>query len=139
MTQVWHLQCRHCGMITDNPTIVPHPDKDKEFREMQDKANEYLSKGIRVPGVYITEGKYNHSITCPVCENETRFWRDEPFPTDVVKDVVRITLRAAGIKIDAILQEEIDRAEEAGHKIKGIELPRMSHYKGIPITFYSIK
>lgn len=26
--------------------------------------------------------KYNHSITCPVCENETRFWREEPFPAE---------------------------------------------------------
>ena len=77
------LCCKHCGMITDNPEITPHPERDKLFREMQEKANEYLLKGDRVPGVYIIEARYNYSITCPVCENETRFWRDKPFPVDV--------------------------------------------------------
>lgn len=73
--------CKHCGMIADNPTIIPHPDKDKEFREYKKRIAEWVEKGQRIPGVYLVD-MYNHSITCPVCLNETRFWRDEPFPTD---------------------------------------------------------
>ena len=60
--------CKHCGMITDEPEIVSHPDKDVIYRDKKDFAS-------------IMKSRYNHSITCPVCQNETRFWRDEPFPT----------------------------------------------------------
>lgn len=75
--------CKHCGMITDEPEIKPLPDKDKEFREMARPGDYYVSRGRLVPGVYAVGGdRYNHSITCPVCLNETRFWREEPFPAD---------------------------------------------------------
>ena len=76
--------CKHCGMITDEPTIVPHPDKDAEYR---DKMSHYKGK----PSAFflINTPPYNHSITCPVCENETRFWRDKPFPSDIPIDEIR--------------------------------------------------
>lgn len=85
--------CKHCGMITDNPTIVPHPDKDAYFRNLEKHHSSYLKK-VECPISHYTiivydllfvelQGRYNHSITCPVCLNETRFWREKPFPTDV--------------------------------------------------------
>lgn len=52
--------CKYCGMITENPTIESLP-KMRQF----DKANRYL-----------------YRIICPVCLNETSFWRDRPFPID---------------------------------------------------------
>ncbi len=61
--------CKSCGMITENPEIVPHPDS-RFYRGRKQKGDGFLLRS------------FNHSITCPVCENETRFWRDKPFPTD---------------------------------------------------------
>ncbi len=72
------FHCKHCGMITDNPVIDPHLERNDMFREP-------ISARIKLSGEY-----YNYSITCPVCENETRFWREEPFPTD---DLHRTTLK----------------------------------------------
>ncbi len=88
--------CKHCGMITDNPEIVPHPDKDKFYREREkERDNLFCAMGneddLRL--LYINSLrathidnmlrlKYNHSITCPICLDEPRFWREEPFPTD---------------------------------------------------------
>jgi len=71
-----HFVCKFCGMITDNPIIVPQPEKDKEYRN-------FLKSSKPKAISYILDARYNHSITCPVCLNETRFWRSEPFPTDV--------------------------------------------------------
>ena len=83
--------CKFCGMITDEPTIVPHPDKDVYYRELSKEYEAYWQDGKNFGTFYMVrldeferrlEGKYNHSITCPVCLNETRFWREEPFPVD---------------------------------------------------------
>lgn len=96
--------CKHCGMITENPEIVPHPDRDKEFREILRIAREYEAKGKPVPGVYRVK-EYNYSITCPVCLNETRFWRDEPFPTDT------LTIEEQQAKLDYFLRTTHCRAD----------------------------
>ncbi len=63
--------CHNCGMITDDPEIVPHPERSTMYRKPF--STRFLLSGV----------VYNHSITCPVCLNETRFWRDIPFPVDV--------------------------------------------------------
>lgn len=97
--------CKFCGVITDNPEIVPHPETEKEIfnaiselraqidaiRNVHEKVRE--GHDIRLDELAVLYShldeakkslvaKYNYSITCPVCQNETRFWRDEPFPTD---------------------------------------------------------
>ena len=104
-------------MITDNPEIIPD------------------GKGLT--NVLVPSEIFIYGITCPVCENETRFWREKPFPTDVKSDTfkLRVTLKAS-TRFGDILQEEIDKAEEAGHKIVGIELPKLSSFGGLPITYY---
>lgn len=79
--------CRHCGMVTDNPEIVPHPEADKQFREfLEEHKGDWQSSDGATRYAYgnVIKEKYNHSITCPVCENATRFWRDKPFPTDTM-------------------------------------------------------
>lgn len=134
--------CKFCGMITDNPEIVPHPDKDKEYREIGEK----LHKQGPSPEKYWTSlsyemyeasysHKYNHSITCPVCLNETRFWRDEPFPTDKPSPVDKVMLNAE-TRIRQVLDEEIDKAKTKGANVIGIEFPRLTSWKGIPIFYY---
>lgn len=104
--------CKHCGMITENPEIVPF---------------------------FSISSRHFFKITCPVCLNETRFWRDELFPADKPDDtpypVLRLELRAE-TRFGEILQEEIDKAEEKGCRVKVIELPKFSHFKGIPIRYY---
>ena len=86
--------CKNCGMITDNPTIVPHPEKGAYYGELNAKIDEFLESKEGTSYTPLEEAKvkvmvsrvdkkYNYSITCPVCENETRFWRDKPFPADV--------------------------------------------------------
>ncbi len=98
--------CKHCGMITDNPEIVPHPDKDKEFRIIEDNmearaeslVNCFTGRSRWQEAWFETQAsilkfKYNHSITCPVCQNETRFWREQPFPTDIDVDLKNIPNR----------------------------------------------
>ena len=77
MSITWHFQCKCCGIITDNPTIMPHPEKDAEFR----KALKEYDGPVKIEDYSFYN--YNYSITCPVCENVTRFWRDKPFPTDI--------------------------------------------------------
>ena len=53
--------CRHCGMITEDPTIVPCELCAKEE----------------------SPSPMHYSITCPVCLGRTDFTRPEPFPTDI--------------------------------------------------------
>jgi len=89
--------CKHCGIITErNPEIVPHPDKDEYYHRLQERYDNYF-KEVKHPFGHYTilaydllflelEGKYNHSITCPVCLNKTRFWRDEPLPGDKLNE-----------------------------------------------------
>jgi len=60
--------CKHCGIISDNPIIVPQPTFDAYCREHD---------------IY---PRFNYVITCPVCENETRFWRENHYPTDKPSD-----------------------------------------------------
>ena len=79
--------CRHCGMITDNPEIVPHPQEGERYRTLLKFAiKNNLLKGAEA----IMEARFNYGLMCAVCLNETRFWRDEPFPTD---DLHRTTLK----------------------------------------------
>ena len=59
--------CRHCGIITDDPEIVPHRESDEFYRSWFDT---------------LPRGCYNHSITCPVCLGITYFWRESRFPVD---------------------------------------------------------
>ncbi len=92
MTITWHFQCKHCGVITDEPEIVPHRDEDAEYRKLFKEYEDYWQGDILNLGHYhslrlaqlegLLKGKYNHSITCPICLKETRFWREEPFPAD---------------------------------------------------------
>lgn len=58
--------CQFCGIVSDNPEIVPCPD----------------SKDDRASPI-----RYKYSITCPVCLNETCFWRDDRFPIDKLEGV----------------------------------------------------
>ncbi|KKN15927.1 hypothetical protein LCGC14_0981190 [marine sediment metagenome] len=85
--------CQHCGMITDSPEIVPHPGKDTEYRELFKEYEAYWQDHRNLGHFFmlrlaqfegLLKGKYNHSITCLVCLNETRFWRDEPFPVGIL-------------------------------------------------------
>lgn len=84
--------CKHCGCITDNPEIVPHPDKtiyylelftnyEKAWKQTPELGHFALMVWQFNNNRFEAElrDKYNHSITCPVCLNETRFWREAPF------------------------------------------------------------
>ncbi len=205
--------CKFCGMITDNPEIVPHPDKDKEFRVILDNMEAHADRianfftGHWQEAWFETQAsilkfKYNHSITCPVCGKTTCFWRDEPFhadepsaklehcpncgtsiwypkentpicqkcgspilltqhvaglsvgcgcarteldfppdnrwakPTDKLDDsTLRITLTPA-TRFGEMLGAEIDKAEKLGMNVKGIQLPYLTEFNGIPIRYY---
>lgn len=72
-----HFACKICGVVTDDPEIVPHPDEDAHYREL---AAAYK----RGPSALALMGMppFNHSITCPVCLGVTRFWRETPFPVE---------------------------------------------------------
>ena len=136
--------CKHCGMITDNPDITAHLDKDKEYREIGKKLQaecpsperHWSRLSLELYGS-IYKDKYNHSITCPVCLNETRFWRDKPFPTDepTLSPTLRMTL-TPGTRFGEMLGAEIDKAEKLGCRVKGIQLPYLAEFNGIPITYY---
>ncbi len=55
-------------------------------------------------------GKHNHFITCPVCENETTFWRESPWP---VATLTREDGRPLPLSVRAMLEElENAKAEE---------------------------
>ena len=55
--------CKHCGMITDNPEI-------EAFFDLADQ--------------------HYYKVTCPICLQETRFTRPEPFPTDTPRTKERV-------------------------------------------------
>lgn len=95
--------CRNCGMITDNPEIIPNPKADKEYKRL---ATRYFHASLcrRLRGIFSNEDidlifRYNYSITCPVCENETRFWREEPFPADKESGVKKTNCPNCGLSI----------------------------------------
>ncbi|KKM72352.1 hypothetical protein LCGC14_1421410 [marine sediment metagenome] len=110
------FHCKHCGIISDGPEIVPHPDKDAEYREIAESIRPLYSKAkghcffsalvIEMKETQLA-GRYNHSITCPICLNETRFWRESPFPLAPLPTDGRINLDGSpfSLSVKAMLSD----------------------------------
>lgn len=112
----YQFVCKHCGFIIEDPEIMPQPD--------------LLYGEPILPTTH-------YAVSCPICRKRTQFERGEPFPTDASDDdsILRLTL-TANTRFGKILQENLDRARAAGMNVKGIELPKLSEFNGIPIRYY---
>ncbi len=57
--------------------------------------------------VAVGRDKYNHSITCPVCLGETRFWRESPLPLAPLPTDGRINLDGSpfSLSVKAMLSD----------------------------------
>ena len=116
-----HFHCKHCGIVTDDPEIIPLPEKDAAYRKLQARYDGFWQKVrdseygqftiIAYNNLFIElGGKHNHFITCPVCENETTFWRESPWP---VATLTREDGRPLPLSVRAMLEElENAKAEE---------------------------
>ncbi len=67
--------CKFCGMITENPQILP---------------------------VGFTLDGFQYEIKCPVCEKSTFFLRDKPFPTDKLTNKERLNIYSAEMDIYSV-------------------------------------
>lgn len=72
-----HFHCKHCGIVSDDPEIIPLPEEDEHYRKL---IALYPPYGGSVRHYLDHPQPFNHKIICPVCLNETRFWRETPFP-----------------------------------------------------------
>ena len=105
-------------MVNEHPEIVPHPEKDAEYRQLQVRYDGFWQKvGDAEYGMFTINAsdrlfaqirlKYNHSITCPVCLGETTFWRESPFPLAPLPTDGRINLDGSpfSLSVQAMLSD----------------------------------
>ncbi len=118
-----HFNCRFCGIVSDDPEIIPLPEKDAEFRAMFAEYEDTWKTGLSVDVLAIPafarmhfeaiesyesslKAKYNHMIICPICMGETTFWRESPFPlrkglTDLDGSPLSLSVRGLIAEIEA--------------------------------------
>ncbi len=74
---MYKFQCKRCGCITSEgsaPRVVYSIEQDDGVCELNKKRDD--GGELTLDEKLIVAFSWNHSITCPICEESIKWWKD---------------------------------------------------------------